>query len=111
MRISDWSSDVCSSDLHDAVLRRVVEAPHLRAATAARAAVQQHHRLAHGVAALLVMERVAVVDFELAGVAGFDLGRERAHAGNAWKKTTSEYSSRPHVRLPRSLGGEIGRAS
>src|SRR3546814_7386209 len=32
------------------------------------------------------MERVAVVDFELAGVEGFDLGIERAHAGNPWKK-------------------------
>src|SRR3546814_10131902 len=32
------------------------------------------------------MGRVAVVDFELAGVEGFDLGIERAHAGNPWQK-------------------------
>src|SRR3546814_7147329 len=131
MRISDWSSDVCSSDLHDAVLRRVVEAPHLRAATAARAAVQQHHLLAPGVAALLVMERVAVVDFELAGVEGFDLGIERAHAGNPWKKRRPSLAVGPacafhdclwETRLPApaqrhaiallevALGGHVGEA-
>src|SRR3546814_10398287 len=57
------------------------------------------------------MERVAVVDFELAGVEGFDLGIERAHAGNPWKKTSSESSSRPRVRLPRSLVGGASAAS
>src|SRR3546814_4313746 len=84
-RASDLSAGAALVEQHDAVLRRVVEAPHLRAAAAARTAVQQHHRLAPGIAALLVMERVAVVDFELAGVEGFDLGIERAHAGNPWR--------------------------
>src|SRR3546814_888182 len=130
-RASDLSAGAALGEQHDAVLRRVVEAPHLRAATAARAAVQQHHRLAPGVAALLVMERVAVVDFELAGVEGFDLGIERAHAGNPWKKRRPSLAVGPacafhdclwETRLPApaqrhaiallevALGGHVGEA-
>src|SRR5690606_27120747 len=80
---------------HDAVLRRIVEAPHLGVATAARSAVQQHHRLAVGVAALFVVKRMALVDFELAGVEGFDLGIERAHAWWVRRKAAHESISRP----------------
>src|SRR5690606_2627225 len=67
---------------HDAVLRRIVEAPHLRAAAAAGAAVQQHHRLAAGVAALLEVQAMAVGHLQEAGVEGFDLGIEAAHAAS-----------------------------
>ena len=63
----------------DPVLGRIVEATHLGAAAAARAAMQQHHRLAVRVAALLVIELVARIDLEDAGVVGLDFGIQRAH--------------------------------
>src|SRR3546814_14972322 len=77
------------------------------------------------------MERVAVVDFELAGVEGFDLGIERAHAGNPWKKRRPSLAVGPacafhdclwETRLPApaqrhaiallevALGGHVGEA-
>src|SRR3546814_14934438 len=77
------------------------------------------------------MERVAVVDFELAGVEGFDLGIERAHAGNPWKKRRPSLAVGPacafhdclwETRLPApaqrhaiallevALGGYVGEA-
>src|SRR5690606_38090123 len=66
-----------------AVLRRIVEAAHLVRAAATGTPVQQHDRLAVGIAALLVVEDVTVVDAERAGVEGFDLGVQRAHADAA----------------------------
>ena len=68
---------------HDAVLRRIVETAHLRTAAAARAAVQQHDRFAVGIAALLVIQRMAVVDAQRAAVVGLDLGIQGAHRGGS----------------------------
>ena len=69
----------------DPVLFRVVELAHLRAAAAARAAMQQDHGLSVRIAALLVIQRVAVVDGELADVVWLDGGIEVAHvSGSVW---------------------------
>ena len=65
---------------HDAVFGRVVELAHLVGAAAAGAAVQHDHRLAAGVAALFVVQHVAVIDLERAGVVRGDGGVKRAHA-------------------------------
>ena len=49
----------------DAVARRVEEAPRLRVAARARPAVQEHDRLALGIAAFLPVDLVAVADREV----------------------------------------------
>ena len=64
---------------NDAVLGRIVESPHLRAASGAGTAMQQHHGFALRIAALFVIERVARIDCQPAGVVGLDVGIQRAH--------------------------------
>src|SRR5690606_39297654 len=94
----------------DAVLRRVVEAAHLVGTATARAAVQQHHRLAIGIAALLVIEDVAVIDAEGAGVEGFDLGIQRAHADAASCGITGPVYQPGPLSPPPSAPRRPGRA-
>ena len=53
---------------YDAVARRIMEAAHARAAARAGAAVEDDHRLAGRVAALLVMNPVSIIDRQHAGV-------------------------------------------
>src|SRR3546814_8914398 len=54
MRISDWSSDVCSSDLHDAMRRR----PAAHGADLHRRCVRPQHDLLAILATLRQVERV-----------------------------------------------------
>src|SRR3546814_20100471 len=61
MRISDWSSDVCSSDLHDADLRRLEQAQELLLVLQLRAG-----RVAEGVARAAIA--LAEHGIEVAGV-------------------------------------------
>ena len=58
-----------------------METAHLRAATTARATVQENDGLPIGISALLVIQLVAIVDLERAGVEGFGLRVKRAHDG------------------------------
>src|SRR5690348_15357344 len=61
----------------DAISARVEESPALGVAARAGSAVQEHHRLAARIAALLVVERVQRRDLQRAGIVGLDLGVER----------------------------------
>src|SRR5690606_28216455 len=80
VRIRGGAAATALVEQHDPVLLRVVEATHLVAAAATRPTVQQHHRFAFRVPALLVLERVALVDGKGTGVVGLDLGIQAAHA-------------------------------
>src|SRR3546814_3565314 len=73
MRISDWSSDVCSSDL-DAVLRRVEEPSLPRARAPARSAVEIHDGLPVGVSALLPVHPLTVPGQQHPRLVRLDLG-------------------------------------
>ena len=56
-----------------------MEAAHLGIATTTRPTMQHDHGLALRVAALFVVQGVAVIDLERAGVERFYFGVERAH--------------------------------
>mmetsp|Transcript_47680 Transcript_47680/g.93123 ORF Transcript_47680/g.93123 Transcript_47680/m.93123 type:complete len:266 (-) Transcript_47680:151-948(-) len=75
----------CSSlvDQDDAVALRIEEAAVTLRAPPAGPTVDEHHRLAVPVAALLVVDRVARAHVQPAGVVGFDRGVQRAERGAA----------------------------
>ena len=77
----------------------IVETPHLGPAARARPAVQQHHRLALGVAALFVIQPVAAVRLQEAAVVGFKVGVQAAHAVFATGRGSGD-SSPPPLRHP-----------
>ncbi len=54
-------------------MRRVEEASHERAATAAGTAMQHNHRAAAGIARLFDIQHMAVADLDPAPVEGFDM--------------------------------------
>ena len=83
----------------DPVLRRIVELAHLRRAATAGPAMQHHHRLAVGVAALFVVQRVALVDLERTGVVGRDGGVKRAHALAHWLEERPIVERRARARV------------
>ena len=104
---------------HDAIDRRIEEAPAFRIRAAARATVQEHHRLAVRIAALLVVQRVQRRHRQHAAVERLDLGiqrtqRRRRHDGSfestdkpprlarAWfAGPQSPANSLPGLRMPR----------
>ncbi|GEM_PF-4458335 len=68
---------------HDAISVRVVETPHLLAATGARATVEHHHRLSVGIAALLEVDGVTIIDLQCVTVEWLDLGVQLAQRDRA----------------------------
>src|SRR6185312_15038499 len=98
---------------YDAIDGRVEEAPALRVGAAARTAVQEHHRLAVRIAALLVVQRVQFRDLERAAVVGFDFGIQRAtflrhgrvQSGDD-RFTRSRWIARSPKRLTRPFTGQ-----
>src|SRR3546814_6310859 len=108
MRISDWSSDVCSSDLHRVRLRQAEQVEHGRGDVAQRAAfaqrdsraftnVHQRHR-ADGVRGVRLAGgrvahhlQVAVVGGDHQRAAGFAHGR--VHGADRSEEHTSELQS------------------
>ena len=68
---------------HDAIARRVEEAPRFRIAAGARPAVQEHDGLARGIAAFLPVDLVAVADGQV--------------AVTQWLDRRVEFATRVHV--------------
>jgi len=77
-RMRRGASATALVEQHDAIGIRVEEAPALGIATAARPAMQEHHRLAVRIAALLVVQRMQRRDLQEAAVVGLDPGIKRA---------------------------------
>ena len=76
MRFGSACSALVEQD--DAVLLRVVEATHIVAAAAARPTMNHHYRLAPRIAALLVVQTVALIDLQIAVVVGLHCGMQNS---------------------------------
>src|SRR3546814_19788699 len=78
MRISDWSSDVCSSDLHPALLPSPLPRLRTRAMLTDLTLASLHHLLVFGLVSMLVAQAVLLRgrmdDTVLAKLGGLDRG-------------------------------------
>src|SRR3546814_2046452 len=94
MRISDWSSDVCSSDLSEKVRRRLLESLQagLRAAPAADLAWIALRRMLDAVSQVVPQRRAAVAVFGYQG--GDHLIVERSEERRVGKECVSTCRSR-----------------
>src|SRR3546814_19099591 len=111
MRISDWSSDVCSSDLHLRAAASVADGDALaielrKQSDRLRCAIKDHHRLAeHGA------ERKDVIGAVLARDAGLYqrnvdrvLGHHREVIGRAMRRIALQINTTARVALLVLLG-------
>src|SRR3546814_10634779 len=91
MRISDWSSDVCSSDLHPAAFHGVVDVRN-GSQHVAQARKAQHHVVADvaaDVEAGVATDQVPAV-LDVVGLGDLDVALDRATAGQIGRASCRE---------------------